>query len=238
MGNEDLSTLGLHADTVGMLEGLASTRAIRRYADEPVPDHVLRDIMFAATRAPSGSNRQPFRFLVLTDGDRAAQAKALIAQGARAVWGTKRTDDGYDSGTGVDTASPKARMAATMQHYVDNIEHVPVLVLGCLVRYRAPNPNEGASVYPAVQNVLLAARALGYGGVLTGFHAFVEDELKRLLAIPDDVFVAASITIGRPRGSHGPVRRSPMGELVYGDTWGTAAEWAVDPPGTRHTARR
>lgn len=238
MGDADLSVLGLHPDSVGMLEGLTTTRAIRRYADEPVPAQVLRDIMFAATRAPSGSNRQPFRFLVLTEGEKAARAKTLIAQGARAVWGAKRTDDGYDSGTGTDLSSPKARIAATMQQYVDNIERVPALVLGCLVRYRAPNPNEGASVYPAVQNVLLAARALGYGGVLTGFHAFVEGELKELLGIPEDVFIAASITLGRPEGSHGPVRRSPMGELVYGDTWGSPAPWAVDPPGTRHTARR
>ena len=238
MDSKDLITLGLQADTVGMLEGLTTTRAIRRYVDEPVPAHVLRDIMFAATRAPSGSNRQPFRFLVLTDGEKAEQAKALIAKGARAVWGAKRTDDGYDSGTGADLSSPKARMAATMQQYVDNIERVPALVLGCLVRYRAPNPNEGASVYPAVQNVLLAARALGYGGVLTGFHAFVDAELKELLGIPEEVFIAASITLGRPEGSHGPVRRSPMSELIYGDTWGTPAPWAVDPPGTRHTARR
>lgn len=110
-------------------------------------------------------------------------------------------------------------------------------MLGCLVRYRDPNPNEGASVYPAVQNVLLAARALGYGGVLTGFHAFVDKELKELLGIPPEVFIAASITLGRPQGSHGPVRRVPMGELVYGDTWGEAAGFAVDPPGTRHTSR-
>ena len=238
MDRHELATLGLQADTVGMLEGLTTTRAIRRYVDEPVPDHVLRDIMFAATRAPSGSNRQPFRFLVLTDGETAQQAKALIARGARAVWGAKRGDDGYDEGTGTDLSSPKARMAATMQQYVDNIERVPALVLGCLVRYRAPNPNEGASVYPAVQNVLLAARALGYGGVLTGFHAFVEKELKELLHIPDEVFIAASITLGRPEGSHGPVRRSPIDELVYGDAWGSPAPFAVDPPGTRHTARR
>jgi nitroreductase len=234
---QGLAGLGLHPDSVGMLEGLVTTRAIRRYADEPVPAHVLRDIMFAATRAPSGSNRQPFRFLVLTDGEKAAEAKRLVARGARAVWGHKRGNDGYDSGSGADLSSPKARMARTMQEYVDNLERVPVLVLGCLVRYRDPNPNEGASVYPAVQNVLLAARALGYGGVLTGFHAFVDKELKELLGIPPEVFIAASITLGRPQGSHGPVRRVQMGELVYGDSWGEAAGFAVDPPGTRHTSR-
>ena len=229
---------GLHRDTVGMLEGITTTRAIRRYADEPVPADVLRDILFAATRAPSGSNRQPFRFLVLTDGEKASAAKALLAKGARRVWGPKRGADGYDGGSGADPSSPKARMAAAMEHYVDNLHRVPVLVLACLVRYREPNPLEGASVYPAVQNLLLAARAMGYGGVLTGFHAFVEAELKELLGIPEEVFIAASITLGRPEGSHGPVRRSPMAELVYGDTWGSPASWAADPPGTRHTARR
>lgn len=219
-----------------MLEGLVTTRAIRRYEPEPVPESVLRDIMFAATRAPSGSNRQPFRFLVLSEGEKAEAAKSLIARGARAVWGDKKGNDGYADGSGVDPSSPKARMARTMDDYVANLHRVPVLILGCLVRYRAPNPNEGASVYPAVQNVLLAARALGYGGVLTGFHAFVDSELKGLLAIPKEVFIAASITLGKPAGSHGPVRRAPMDALVYGDSWGTAPDWAVDPPGTRHTA--
>jgi nitroreductase len=123
-----------------------------------------------------------------------------------------------------------------MQSYVDEFERAPVLVLPCLVRYREPNSLEGASVYPACQNLLLAARALGYGGVLTLFHGLVEAELRGLLEIPDDVFVAATITIGRPVGGHGPVRRRPIGELVYGDRWGDAPAWAVDPPGTRHTA--
>ena len=68
----------LPADSVGLLEGLTTTRAIRRYRDEPVPPEALRAILFAATRAPSGSNRQPFRFLVLTDGPKAMAAKALI----------------------------------------------------------------------------------------------------------------------------------------------------------------
>ncbi|MGA1363037.1 MAG: nitroreductase family protein [Ilumatobacteraceae bacterium] len=234
---EDLTDTPALPDTVGLLEGISTTRAVRRYQDEPLPAAALRDMLFAATRAPSGSNRQPFRFLVLTDGERADEAKALIARGARSVWGHKRSNDGYDEGSGTVDDSPKARMARTMQEYVDNLERVPVLVLACLVRYREPTPTEGASVYPAVQNLLLAARALGYGGVLTGFHALVDRELKELLGIPDEVFIAASVTLGRPKGAHGPVRRAPMGELVYGDTWGTPATWAVDPPGTRHTSR-
>ena len=126
-------------------------------------------------------------------------------------------------------------MAATMQRYTDEFERVPVLVLPCLVRYRAPTSFEGASVFPAVQNLLLAARALGYGGVLTGFQGLVEPELRDLLGIPEGVFMAGTVTIGRPQGGHGPVRRRPLAELVYGEGWGDAPDWAVDPPGTAHT---
>ena len=170
--------------------------------------------------------------MVFQDGDRAAEVKNIIANGAQRLWADKRVRDGYDEGSGSRDDSPKARMARTMEHYVDNLHRVPVLILPCLVRYREPTPTEGASVYPACQNLLLAARALGYGGVLTGFQQYVESELRDFLALPDDVAIAATITLGRPAGNHGPVRRRPMSELVYGDTWGESALWAIDPDGT------
>jgi nitroreductase len=221
---------------VGLYEGLLTTRAIRRYTDEPIPDDDLRDIMFAATRAPSGSNRQPFRFIVLTTGPVAHEAKRLLGEGARRFWGVKRAHDGYDQGSGAEEESPKSRVARTMQHYVDNYESVPVVVLACFVSYREPSPADGASVFPACQNLLLAARALGYGGVLTGWHYAVEPELRSLLGIPDGVLLCATITLGRPVGRHGPVRRRPLPELVYGEKWGEAPDWAVDPSGVGHAA--
>jgi nitroreductase len=236
MGEQQLQETALPSDTVGLLEGLTTTRSIRRYRDEPVPPQALRAILFAATRAPSGSNRQPFRFVVLTDGPNARAAKRLIADGARRAWDAKRRIDGYDSGSGAAADSPKARMARTMQRYVDELERAPVVVLPCLVRYRDPTPTEGASVYPACQNVLLAARALGYGGVFTGWNHLVDAELRALLGVPDRTFIAGTITLGRPAGRHGPVRRRPMAELVYEESWGTAPDWAVDPPGTAFTA--
>jgi nitroreductase len=223
-------------DPVGLYEGLLTTRAIRRYRDEPIPETDLRDMLFAATRAPSGSNRQPFRFIVLADGPVAHEAKRLIATGARRFWGDKRAADGYDRGSGSRHDSPKARLARTMQHYVDNYESVPVVVLACFNRYRDPSPNDGASIFPACQNLLLAARSLGYGGVMTGWHHAVEAELRALLAIPEGASILATITLGRPVGRHGPVRRRPLSELVYGERWGSAPEWAVDPPDTAHTA--
>ncbi|HET9076108.1 MAG TPA: nitroreductase family protein [Acidimicrobiales bacterium] len=232
----DLDNSPLPPDTVGLLEGITTTRAIRMYTDEPVPEQVLRAVLFAASRAPSGSNRQPFRFIVLAGGPTAAQAKRLIAGAARRMWSAKRGSDGYDQGSGVRPDSPKARTAAAMETYVAEFERVPVLILPCLVRYRPPTPFEGASVYPACQNLLLAARALGYGGVLTGWHFGVEAELRDLLGVPEEVFMAATITLGRPRGGHGPVRRLPLSDLVFEDCWGRPAGWAADPPGTRHTS--
>jgi nitroreductase len=219
-----------------LLEGLATTRAIRRYADAPVTDEELATILWSATRAPSGSNRQPFRFIVLRDGPRAAAAREALGRAAHRMWTGKQATDGYGSGSGADPGSPKARMARTMQEYADRFAEAPVIVLACLVRYRDPNPFEGSSVYPACQNLLLAARALGLGGVLTQIQLLAEAELREILGVPDGVALHATITLGRPAGHHGPVRRRPLGELVYEDGWEHAAPWAVDPPGTRWTA--
>lgn len=223
-------------DAVGLLEGMATTRAIRRYTAEPVTDDQLRTLLWAASRAPSGSNTQPFRFVVLRHGPRARQGRQILAEAAHHMWAAKREADGYTAGSGAVEGSPKARMARTMDHYTAHVAEAPVIVLACLVRHRRPHPEEGASVYPACQNLLLAARAIGLGGVLTGLHAFAETELRATLGIPERVAICATITIGHPQGHHGPVRRRPLGELVYEDGWEQSPSWAVDPPGTRFTA--
>jgi nitroreductase len=207
-------------DSVSLLEGLATTRAIRRYTEEPIPDADLATILWHAGRAPSGSNRQPFRFLVLRDGPNATAAMAVLGESFRAGWAAKREADGYRP----------SRFAASMQQYVDRFEQIPVVVLVCLERYREPSPYEGASVYPACQNMLLAARALGYGGALTMWHLGVERELRDLLSVPDHVALSACVTLGVPQGHHGPVRRRPLGEIVYDDTWAHPAPWCQTPP--------
>ncbi len=216
-----------------LLTGLATTRAIRRIATDPIPDDDLSSMLWHATRAPSGTNRQPTRFLVLRDGSDARAAKAVLARGFRDGWAAKSADAGYESGSALDPTSRKGRQGAAIQHLIDHFEDVPVVVLACIVRYRAPHPAEGASVYPACQNLLLAARALGYGGVITGWHAPVEGELRQLLGIPDGVGISATIPLGRPLGNHGPVRRLPVADVVFDGRWGHPAEWAADPPGTR-----
>jgi nitroreductase len=218
-----------------LLEGLATTRAIRRYTDRPVTDQELTTVLWTATRAPSGSNRQPFRFVVLRDGPQAGEARRLLGEAARRMWDFKRTTDRYATGSGIDPASPKARMARTMSNYTEHLADAPVIVLACLVRYREANPFEGSSVYPACQNLLLAARAISLGGVLTQVQLLVAEELRAALAVPEDVALHATITLGHPAGRHGPVRRRPLSELVYEDRWGETASWAADPAATQFT---
>ena len=208
------------ADPITLLEGLATTRAIRRYTDDPISESDLERILWHAGRAPSGTNRQPFRFLVLRDGPRARTARGMLGESFRAGWESKRESDGFRP----------SRFATSMQHYVDHFESVPVIVLVCLDRYRSPSVYEGASVYPACQNLLLAARALGYGGALTMWHLSREAELRELLDIPSEVALSACITLGVPAGRHGPVRRKPLGDVTFEDRWGDAPTWtAVDP---------
>jgi nitroreductase len=216
---------------VDALEAIATTRSIHRYRSDPIPDRDLARILWSATRGPSGSNSQPFRFLVLRDGPRAREAKALLGGSFRASWAAKSGAEGWQEGSGSDPGSRKARTARVMQRFVDRFEEIPVVVLVCALRYRKPNPHEGASIYPACQNLLLAARALGYGGTITVWHVACEAELRRLLEIPENVFLAATIPLGRPEGSHGPLRRRPVRELVYDDVWEGEADWVSDPDG-------
>lgn len=215
-------------DDVSLLDALATTRAIRRYTEAPIPDDDLREILWHAGRAPSGSNRQPFRFLVLRDNPSASEARRLLGEAFRIGWNAKR-----DGSTGERAYRP-SRFAESMQHYVDHFEAIPVVVLVCLDRYREPSPYEGASVYPACQNLLLAARALGYGGALTMWHLPVEDRLRDLLGIPESVALSACITLGVPAGRHGPLKRRPVSEVVFDGRWGQRADWIVDDD----TARR
>ena len=215
----------------GLYEGLCTTRAIRRYRPDDVDAADLGRILFAATRAPSGHNQQPFRFVVVRRGPESAAVREVLTRGFQAAWAPNRTEPADDDTT------RRARMARTMAHFVDHIGEAPVLVFACLDhRVGGDGLGAGASVFPACQNLLLAARALGYGGVMTNWHRLVADELDELLGLPEHVSIAATIPLGRPVGGHGPVRRRPLPELVYEGRWGDPAPWATDPPGTRWTS--
>lgn len=219
-----------------LYEGLLTTRSIRRFTDDPVSDDDLAAVLFAASRAPNGSNRNAFRFVVLRDGPKAVEAKALLGGAFRETWRAMQASGRYARIADGEESTAAGRAGRAMQQFVDRFERIPVVVLPCLVRHRPPGPTEGASIYPACQNLLLAARARGLGGVLTMWHGRVEPQLRTLLGIPDGVAIAATLPVGHPEGRHGPVRRRPLADVVYDDAWEQQAPWAIDPPGTRFTS--
>lgn len=228
-GNEGGRPPGL-----SLLDGLASTRTIRRFRPDPIPEPDLARILWSATRAPSASNLQPLRFVVLRDGSRARQARAALGRGFRQSWEEMRVRTGYHR---VPAGSRAARVGAAMDAFVDEIATTPVIVLAVAKPGRRCHwvVSDGGSIYPALQNLLLAARALGYGGVISMWHQAVASELHQILAIPPEYTILATVPLGRPRGRHGPVRRLPLPEVVFEEAWGQAPRWAVDPPGSRFT---
>ena len=202
-----------HAD---LYETMRTARAIRRFRRDDVPDEVLIRCLEAATWAPSGSNRQGWRFLVL----RSPEVRSILGPAYRRGWTDMGAGYGLDDIDPNDT-SPRARMGRSMQHFVDHFEDIPAYVLFCIEgRGRKPQLTDGASVYPAMQNFLLACRAEGLGAVVTMWHQYAEAELRAAVAIPDDVELAALVPVGWPQGRHGPVRRRPVVEVAFADRWG------------------
>ena len=224
--------------TIDMLEGIATARSIHRYSFDPIPDDDMAKIMYAATRAPSGTNRQPFRFVVLRDGEKARQAKSLMGAAYREGWRHKAESEGWGRSSDSRKPSRRVRSMQAMDYFVEHFEKIPAVILACLVRFREAHHQEGASIFPACQNLLLAARALGYGACFSGFHRYVDAELKALLAIPEEVELSITITVGKPLGSHGPLRRFPVQELIFDDGWEQPALWVTDPPDARLSRSR
>jgi nitroreductase len=189
-------------------------RAMRRLHSDPIPDADLWTILETAIKAPNGGNRQPWNFVVV----REAEAKAKIA-----AWYLEAWNKAY-GGAIRDAMLADANMAKTFRsadYLANHMADVPVLIVATIRKDMfAIGPTLGASIYPAVQNLMLAARALGLGTALTTLHKMHEDDVKALLGIPDAVETMALIPVGRPKGQFGPVNRMPVEKVVYWDGWG------------------
>ena len=195
---------------IGLFEAIRTQRAIRYFKPDPVPDDALDAILEAASKAPSGTNRQMWHFVIVRDPDlRANLADIYRRAGNNALPNLQWLQD----------ANPRILRSAT--HLIDHMDDAPVLLLACIEHAGAANLTTGSSIYPAVQNILLAARGLGLGSVLTTFHKQYESEVKALLGIPDNVETAALLPIGYPADGvrYGPTRRKPMDEVTHWDGW-------------------
>jgi nitroreductase len=200
---------------IDVWEAMATARSIRRFTDEPVDDATLVRCLEAATWAPSGANAQAWRFVVL----RSPEQRAVVARAAaealtviEPVYGMSRPAD--------DDGSRRARTNRATYELHDRAGDL-TSVLFAYERY--PTASElllGGSIFPAMQNFLLAARALGLGACPTSWASYGgEPLLREAVGIPDDWLVAGHVVVGWPRGAHGPVRRRPLVEVVALDHW-------------------
>ena len=206
----------------GLFEIIRTTRSMRRLKPDPVPDELIRQILEAGTCAPSGGNMQRWRFLIVTD----PKVKADVAQYYRRAW-NEYVGPTYRSGAPAPGADPARfqRMLDAAQHLADHLHEAPVWIIACLEGvsvHGVPTYWSGSSIYPAVQNMLLAARALGLGATLTTLYLRYEKEVNAALGLPDNAKTYALLPIGYPLGRFGPVRRVPLAEVVYRDRWGQA----------------
>jgi len=220
-----------------IFEVMSTMRAMRRLKPDPVPDELLEKLVQAATWGPSGSNLQSYEFVVVTD----RRVMGRLAQ----LW--SRSVEAYLNSVGrVTPAAQDDGIRRALLYQRDHFHETPALIVACYrgsradpgtarrllssfppadaVRLMARSSrinllHEASSVYPGVQNVLLAARALGLGAVITIWHLMLEHEWKKELAIPKDVNTFAVIPVGWPRGSFGPVKRRPAVEVIHRDRW-------------------
>jgi nitroreductase len=199
---------------------VTTQRAMRRLKPDPIPEAVLRQILDAALCAPSGGNRQGWSFVVVRDAVRRARLGALY----REAWGELMKVPYYASAAAAPPESPAGRMLASARHLSEHLGEAPVLILACIALDPDTKANltTGASIYPAVQNLMLAARALGIGSCLTTIHRFRDAQVKELLGIPADVETAALIPLGYPLGTFGRPPRRPLAEVAFADRWGQA----------------
>jgi nitroreductase len=197
-------------------EAMFSQRSIRRFRPEPIPMDDLRLIIEAAVKAPSGGNRQPARFLVLTDRDLIEQFGPLY----REAWWAKRRDEQRPWTQLAEIPEHEAGMRSAAR-LADDIKDAPAIVLAFSTAKGA-----ASSVIPPVQNLMLAARALGIGSVPTTLHPTVMDRVRKLLGVPEEVEFHLCIPLGYPRGRFGPTQRLPTAQTTYLNRWANPVPWS------------
>jgi nitroreductase len=221
---------------VGLFEAMYTARALRRLKPDPVPDELINQVLDAAIRAPSAGNAQNWIFIVVRDEAqrrRLGEVYRKASDEVRQIYAARGrpahlSDEQY------------RRLMAGGEYLWEHLGEAPVLLVPCLrtrdmpardalpeavaKRYEAhliyQAQIRGASIYPAVQNIILACRALGLGTLITTNHILYEDEVRSTLNLPSDVFTFALMPIGYPFGKYGPLSRRPVSEVAYSDRWG------------------
>ena len=212
---------------VGLYEAMSTLRAVRRLRTDPVPEDVLGRVLQAAVWAPSGGNVQPWRVIVVQDAAKRRRLQELYI----GPWRRYAVDHqaGIERLTG-EARAGQERMMAAADHLAEHLHEAPAILVFCFNPGRMaitdagldrPSVVGGGSVYPAVQNALLACRAEGLGCTLTTLLCFSELEVKALLDMPDGWYTCAFVPIGYPVGAgHGAISRRPVAKMAFRDGWG------------------
>jgi len=203
------------------VDTIYSMRAMRRLKPDPVPKDLLEKILSAGIQAPSGQNTQPWAFLVLTE-----TANKKFFGDRYNYWLKERFGDLLLKN---DTSSPYGRTLKAARHLGDHMHEAPVILMVFGKRDWPFNVKESdrkgnappsyGSIYPCVQNILIAARALGLGASLTTMHQMFEDEIHDEFNVPRTHGIVATIPIGYPEGNFGPLTREPLNKKVHYERW-------------------
>src|SRR5437660_1185674 len=196
-----------------IFDAIYTLRAMRRLKTDPVPDELVWKVLDAAIRAPSGGNLQPWRFVVVTDAAKKKKIGEWYLDGWNKMYGPRRD---------VPITDPAAaRTFKSADHLANHIAEAPVLIFATVMSNMASVSGAGPNIFPAVQNLMLAARALGLGTTLTTLHKHHDADVKELLGIPDGVETMALIPMGWSTGNFGTGPRRPVEEVTHWDAWGS-----------------
>ena len=206
------------AESQDIFDIIHTTRAMRRLKPDPVPDELIAKILQAGICAANGSNRQTWRFLVVTDRSIKEKVQHFYKRAFDEVVGPRYLNSMAPPGS---TDEKYKRQHTAVEYLTDHFHEAPVWIVACLDEGdNTPTRSSGASIYPAVQNMLLAARALGLGATLTSRHLMYEEEVEAALGLPPGVHSYAILPIGYPMGRFGPVGRGALSDIVYENHWG------------------
>jgi nitroreductase len=202
-----------------VLEALHSTPSRRYLSPEPIPDDVLWQILDAAIRGPSGGNAQHWGWVVVTDQEVKDRVAAWYRDNWQAAYGSRRAEI-LSADVSPGGLTPRGFLGA--EHLANHIQEAPVWVFPVLRGAAgATSPRVGSSIYGAVQQLCLAARAYGIGTSLTTLYGGHEEELRELLGLPHDALTMALIPMGYPaQGRWAQPRRRPVEDVVHWDRWG------------------
>ncbi len=197
---------------ITLLEGINSLRSIREFKPDTILQDKIETILDAASKAASGSNTQPWEFIVVTD----PKVKTRLTEPMLRTWMERLGASGM-SGRMKQVYDDATEM-------LRNTDKVPAIIYCCLDTSKSSKSEEVrySSIYPAVQNLMLAAHALGIGSCLT-VHGSTstrgEPEVKKILGMPEHVKVACLVYLGYPKRKHGPPKRRPIAGFVHYDHW-------------------